>query len=297
MDISKSSSSNCVVETFPEMAQSVRDYLYKRKYSVVDFIRRGSTSMVYKLLDQKGERFLAVKVMDHSKLSEFFRTRMLQNEMSIIRAIHHPNIVCVENTFEVPGYSVIVTEYADEGDLMCHVEMVSQPNVPLARRWFVQIARALSYLHKQGIAHRDIKVDNILLCSGTAKLSDFGYALRSVDANGEVVFTTDMCGTLEYQAPEALVNQPYNPFISDCFSMGVLLYVLVTHLFPFGSFGDTPSMTDRRDMLAAILAKKWPKGGAIDQDSRLYCLLCQLLNPNTNERITINQALAHPWTF
>lgn len=148
-----------------------------------------------------------------------------------------------------------------------------------------------------GIAHRDIKADNILLCGpNIAKLADFGYAVRCLDSKGEPILSTNFCGTLEYKGPEALLcTRAYNPLIADLFSLGVLLYVLITHEFPFGSGAEIRSSAGLATHYDHVTSKKWKPTGAIVGDERLYALLLQLLNPDTRERITAKQALASPW--
>lgn len=110
--------------------------------------------------------------------------------------------------------------------------------------------------------------------------------------------STLFCGTLEYKAPEALLcTAPYNPMLSDCYSLGVLLYVLATHQFPYVS-AEAEARNARTTMASlhrAIVEKRWTPEGVIAQDGALYSLLAQLLNPITRERITAAQVLVHPW--
>lgn len=83
--------------------------------------------------------------------------------------------------------------------------------------------------------------------------------------------------------------------ISDCFSLGVLLYVMVTHEFPFGSGNDIRTNEGLQIHYDDVTRKKWKPIGAIQTDLKLYHLLCQLLNPEVKERITARQALVQAW--
>ena len=151
-------------------------------------------------------------------------------------------------------------------------------------------------LHLTGIAHRDIKAENVLLFGQIAKLADFGYAICCLDNKGEIMLCTSCCGTLEYKAPEILIcTTPYNALISDCFSLGVLLYVLVTHQFPFGSGDDIRTTSGLKAFYNGITQKAWQPNDIIARQYRLHCLLCQLLNPDIKERISAAQALEHQW--
>ena len=88
---------------------------------------------------------------------------------------------------------------------------------------------------------------------------------------------------------------PYNPLAADCFSLGVLCYVMFTHEFPFGSGDEIRTKAGLSIHYDEVMAKKWKPTGMIADDRKLYNLLRQLLNPDVQERITANQALVHPW--
>lgn len=280
----------------PVMPALVREYLKdKLKYELVGFITRGSTCAVYKLVDCNGS-FFAAKVLDRSQLKPIVLNTLLPNELSIVREIHHPYIMSVYNVFSLPGYSVIVSEFAADGDLISYIENHAVPNIVMSKQWFSQTVQAIVYLHSKGIAHRDIKADNILLCSNVAKLADFGYATRCLDTKGQVILSTNFCGTMEYKAPEAIrCTKPYNPMMADCFSLGILLFVMVTHEFPFGSGNEIRTREGLLLHYEDITQKKWRPTGVIQTDLKLYCLLCQLLNPEVKERITARQALVQSW--
>lgn len=139
---------NC--EKDPVMPVLVREYLKdKYKYELVGFITRGSTCAVYKLVDSKGS-FLAAKVLDRSQLKPLVLNSLLPNELSIVREIRHPYIMRVDNVFSLPGYSVIVSEFASDGDLITHIENSSYPNIAMAKQWFHQIVQGVVYLHMKG---------------------------------------------------------------------------------------------------------------------------------------------------
>lgn len=155
-----------------------------------------------------------------------------------------------------------------------------------------------------------------MLCNNIAKLADFGYATRCLDTKGQIILSTSFCGTMEYKvriksliivasffkfvllykAPEAMLcRKAYNPLISDCFSLGVLLYVMVTHEFPFGSGNEIRTSEGLQMHYEDVVRKKWKPTGIIQNDLKLYHLLCQLLNPDVKERITARQALVQAW--
>ncbi|XP_040611892.1 sperm motility kinase X-like [Mesocricetus auratus] len=124
----------------------------------------------------------------------------------------------------------MVMEHAAGGDLLSHIEEVGCLQEEETHCIFTQMACAVNYCHENSIAHRDIKPDNILLDSkGNVKLCDFGLAIRVTSGQRFKGF----CGTLEYCAPEIFTDVEYDPQANDIWSMGVVLYTMVTGRFPF----------------------------------------------------------------
>ncbi|KAG9259766.1 testis-specific serine/threonine-protein kinase 6-like [Astyanax mexicanus] len=100
-----------------------------------------------------------------------------------------------------------------------------------AKQWFSQLLSAMVYLHQQDIAHRDLKSENVLLTADNRiKLADFGLAFVG---EGFPNMTNTYCGTLQYTAPEVILGLPYDPMKSDVWSLGVILYEMVTGDLPF----------------------------------------------------------------
>ncbi|CAC5357254.1 TSSK [Mytilus coruscus] len=102
---------------------------------------------------------------------------------------------------------------------------------------FSQVVKAVEYCHSNGIAHNDIKLENVLLSNGCVKLADFGFAKSSV----VVAESEEFCGTLPYAAPEVIMGMEHNTMKADMWSMGVMLYVMLFGAFPF-SDSDATSM-------------------------------------------------------
>jgi len=284
----------------PELPESVRNYLAEEKFTVVRYLALSTTCVVYQVLNRAGLN-RAAKVIDHLKLPDLVRTEHLPQELKIIRLVRHVNIVRTDAVLtDLPNFSIIIGEYAEEGDLISYLERRddSPPSLPQIKKWFHQTTNAVHYLHQRYIAHRDIKLDNILLCHGlVAKLADFGFATFCRDATTrERILCDTYCGTTEYQAPETLLcEEPYDGMMADCFSLGVVLHVLCTRKFPFGSGKAVATPEGLKTLQARIRAKEWPKIGLVEQDEELHSLLKQLLNADVEERIRVGQVLEHPW--
>lgn len=125
------------------------EMLKKNDYTIVKYIDRGSTATVYKISNNKGETF-AAKVINHSKVSQLILDIFLPQELHIVRNVQHPNIIQTFNVFQLKNYSVIVSEFASDGDLISYIEKISKPNISLSKKWTLQIVHGLVYLHSQG---------------------------------------------------------------------------------------------------------------------------------------------------
>ncbi|CAC5399866.1 TSSK [Mytilus coruscus] len=125
-------------------------------------------------------------------------------------------------------------EFLMNSGLLNVVALTEEVFLPLAK---YSIVKAVEYCHSIGIAHNDIKLENVLLSNGCVKLADFGFAKSSVI----VAESEEFCGTLPYAAPEVIMGMEHNTMKADMWSMGVMLYVMLFGAFPF-SDSDATSM-------------------------------------------------------
>src|SRR5262249_37905327 len=143
----------------------------------------------------------------------------------------HPNIVTVIDRGEHDGSQFIVFEYVDGGNLKRVIDRAGPAPVDRALELAIQVARGLAYAHEQGLVHRDVKPQNVLLNgSGRAKVTDFGIA-RSLDVRG-MTQTGTVLGTSEYISPEQAQGRDVGE-LTDVYSLGVVLYELLTGELPF----------------------------------------------------------------
>ena len=127
----------------------------------------------------------------------------------------------------------IVLEYASLGELFCYISKEKPMSEDLARYVFKQILDGVEHIHKCGIVHRDLKIENILIDKDyNIKLTDFGFA-GPLKGNGRNGMLTTKLGTPNYLAPEIIMKQPYYGEKTDIFACGVVLFVLVSFYFPF----------------------------------------------------------------
>lgn len=159
---------------------------------------------------------------------------MLQREVEIMKALDHPHIVKYEAYFEDAQMLYIVMDFINGGDLLDFTIRRNGVDEAEGAEIARQICLAVAYLHSQGVCHRDLKPDNILITAGETpliKVSDFGLA-KMVDA---ATFLKTACGTPSYLAPEVVLNRSSSgySFAVDAWSIGVIVYAILTNSSPF----------------------------------------------------------------
>nr|XP_020739596.1 testis-specific serine/threonine-protein kinase 5-like [Odocoileus virginianus texanus] len=190
--------------------------------------------------DLRGKRhsMVAIKIVSTAEAPVEFSRKFLPREISSLNATYkHLNVVQLYETFENSRRTYLVLELAARGDLLEHINAVSAhrccPGLEEeeARRLLWQLVSAVAHCHNSGIVHRDLKCENILLDDrGCLKLSDFGFAHQSRFKN---TLLSTFCGSMAYTAPEILMSKKYNGEQADLWSLGVILYAMVTGKLPF----------------------------------------------------------------
>lgn len=209
------------------------------RYQIIEQLGEGGMATVYKAYDSSLERFVAIKVIRIDQFPPSLLDEVLkrfEREAKALAKLSHPNIVHVHDYGKYEGAPYLVMEYLPNGTLL---QMSGNPiSEQQALRILLPIAQALAYAHEQNIIHRDIKPGNILLTEkGLPMLSDFGIAkLMENNEAGALTGTGMRIGTPEYMAPEQWIGQSGPQ--SDIYSLGVVLYELVTGRKPYTA--DTP---------------------------------------------------------
>ena len=203
---------------------------------------------------------------------------------------------------------IMVMEYVEGGAVLSEERLVSSsPRVfseDVARMHFRDLIKGLDYLHYQGVVHRDIKPDNLLLTeNGRVKISDFGSACRIPDGN-DTMF--DTCGTRTFFAPEMCSGEglAYHGKKADVYAAGVVLYVLLFLKLPF--IADTPSelfekirreepnYDGRKDVSPSAIVSS-PFCVAITTIRAFQDLIKRLLEKDPEKRLTLEEVMQHEW--
>jgi hypothetical protein len=238
------SSARLIVEDPPEQpASPIVSSAHQRlqtigRYELLQELGRGPVGAVYKALDLKLGRIVALKVMlpggGLSMEESHAQKEKLYHEARTAAKMMHPGIVTVFDAAEDNlGNPYIVMEYVEGHTLARALDLLySDEPLSLAARLeiAIQVARTLDYAHRRGIVHRDIKPSNILISAeGNAKIADFGIAMH---LNGEAAEESKIPGTPAFVAPEILKGAPASA-AGDIFSLGVVLYWMFTGEIPF----------------------------------------------------------------
>ena len=225
-----------------------------------------------------------VAIKSFNKIKKTFPMNKILYEIKLLKKLRsHKNIIKYFEHFENEKHFFIVMENICGGNLLNAINKMSKFSESMAKNIFKQLIETIKYLHSIGIVHRDIKPDNILLdLDNTIKLCDFGVSKEVKE--GQLL--TDSCGTPAFVAPEILKDSPYNPYMTDIWSSGVVLYAMITGFFPFRGVNET-------ELHKNILSGAFPK--LKDVSNELKDLLNKILEVNPNKRITIDNILKHPW--
>ncbi|GAB1604854.1 testis-specific serine/threonine-protein kinase 2-like [Argonauta hians] len=205
--------------------------LARRGIKLLNTIGRGSYSKVKLAQLSKGDRSeVAVKIINLTKAPDDFKENFLPRELENWPLLDHCHVIKFYEAFQVDQTLFMVIEFAPHGDMLKYVQ--ANGNLPeLKRKIFMnELCRGVKYLHDKGISHRDLKLENLLLDEkDSIKITDFGFS-KKVSGNS---LSQTYCGSKSYAAPEILTGCPYNPFKSDIWAVGIILYILSTGKFPF----------------------------------------------------------------
>jgi hypothetical protein len=207
-------------------------------YRIESLIGRGGMAYVYRALDQRLGRTVALKVLaPELATDQEFRQRFLR-ESRLAASIDHPNVIPIYDAGESDGMLYIAMRYVEGSDLKALLIREQQLDIDRALDIFSQVAEALDAAHAHGLVHRDVKPANILIARGTMPqghehvyLSDFGVTKRATSKSG-VTAVGVIVGTMDYLAPEQIGGKAVSAR-TDIYALGCVVYQALTGSVPF----------------------------------------------------------------
>ena len=279
------------------------------KYLVLKPFDNGGTANIYLVEEIKTGKKYIEKVFNNSKYYEI--------ELNILKhlsSLNSPNIIKLisysdeqtridndSNDNDNENKKYIILDYIPNKDLLNYITIVNGLNEQETKKMFYQILKAVQQCHNNGICHRDLKLENILLNENYEPiLIDFGFGCILEEENGEKKKLNEFLGSKNYCAPEIWKNIPYDGEKCDIFSLGVILFTLY-----FGNFGFLNS-TPKDELYKLIMKKKyddyWNEIGRIIGNKKLNVVSSEFKNlylkmvaNNPNERPSIEEILNHEW--
>lgn len=312
-------------------------YLHKRRLEERGYrmsskkLGEGGFGAVYKVYcagDHSRPMACKIMILCKERKSKKDSNTMLQtfsNEVYVMQSCPHENIVSIKQHFIYSHgrstedirmvHSYIVMDYASLGTLYAKLKKFGPFEEAAARLYFIQTANALAHLHRRGIAHRDLKLGNILLTNENGrevlKLTDFGLSRLVHSQQTGLTKLIKPAGTMSYMAPElvscyVLYNtgqknriRPYDCFGVDMWALGVSLFMLLCKEHPFDS--PPAEKAERVEFAKLMLARQRAKDWILPEETRLKlssaCLnmLHGLMEAKYRLRLNIYQVLGHPW--
>ncbi|XP_042175872.1 peripheral plasma membrane protein CASK-like isoform X11 [Oncorhynchus tshawytscha] len=272
------------------------DVLFEDVYELCEVIGKGPFSVVRRCINRDAGQQFAVKIVDVAQFtsSPGLSTEDLKREASICHMLKHPHIVELVETYSSDGMLYMVFEFMDGADLC--FEIVKRADAgfvyseAVASHYMRQILEALRYCHDNNVIHRDVKPHCVLLASkensAPVKLGGFGVAIQlgesGLVAGGRV-------GTPHFMAPEVVKREPYGKPV-DVWGCGVILFILLSGCLPFYGTKERLFEAICRGKYKVLNPRHW---GHISESAKDLVRRMLMLDPA--ERITVYEALNHPW--
>ncbi len=210
-------------------------YVLGNRYEIVQLLGEGGMGSVYEARDRELDRLVALKVIRPELAQNAHALHRFKQELILARQVTHRNVIRIFDLGEAAGIKFITMEYVDGRDLKALLRETGKLEPKKAAEIIEQVCRALEVAHMEGVIHRDLKPQNIMVGKqGKVSVMDFGIA-RSMEVGGGMTRTGALVGTPEYMSPEQAKGEKLDSR-TDLFALGIIFYELLT--------GDSPYKAD-----------------------------------------------------
>ncbi|KAH0785172.1 CAMK family protein kinase [Histomonas meleagridis] len=252
-------------------------------YEIRGTVGEGAFSVVKLAYHPKSKEFFACKVIEKQRLKQKKLEAKFECEIMVHQQMHHPSIVGLVDILADDYYYYVLLEFCPGGELFQHIVDNKRLQDQQARPILKQILQGVSYIHSMGVSHRDLKPENILLDNvGHIKISDFGLS-RFMDANGMV---DTPCGSPCYASPQCISGHRYDGRKSDCWSVGVIFYAMMTGQLPW---------TKRKQAQLFEQIKRGEYTIPPYLSPQCQDLISKLMCVDDRKRLSADEALEHPY--
>lgn len=251
-------------------------------YVIIKTIGRGNFAKVKLAYHKPTGVEVAIKVINKSQMTPQSLSK-IEREVKIMKRISHPNIVKLYEVIETPKMLYLVMEYASGGEVFDYLVIHGKLKEKDARLKFRQILSAVHYLHRNMIVHRDLKAENLLLdVNLNIKIADFGFC-NEFSFNHKL---DTFCGSPPYAAPELFLGQKYTGPEVDVWSLGVVLYTLISGSLPFDA-------NNMKELKERVIRGKFRIPFYMSTDCEN--LLRKMLVVNPAKRLTLDEIIKYNW--
>ena len=260
------------------------------KYEIGNSLGKGAYATVRLVTNKITQEKYAMKIYEKEKLNSNSKKNCVYKEIQILKKLKHKNIVKLIEVISTEKQILIIQELIEGISLREYYnnEIRNQKGISIHKEnifriIFKQIFEAMDYLHKQGMAHRDIKLENILIKKNyEIKIIDFGFGMYNPENKLQKFF----CGTPNYMPPEIAEKKPYIGQLADMWSLGILVYKIFCADFPFKG-------KDEKELYKAIKTGKFTMASYTPDYARK--IICSLIVLNPNKRMTCEDVLNSDW--
>ncbi|SBT80394.1 serine/threonine protein kinase KIN, putative [Plasmodium malariae] len=252
-------------------------------YIITRRIGKGTFGKVCLGIHMHTYEMVAIKILNKNKLLNLISYDKIMKEIEIHKKIDHNHICKFYEVHENKNNLYMILEYLPKGDLLTYIYERKKINEDSARTIFYQLISAIDYLHKNNIVHRDLKPENILLdYNENVKLIDFG--LSTIYRKNSLLTTS--CGSPYYTSPEILLGNKYHAELTDVWSLGVIIFLLLNRKLPFNH-------NDIHKLFQTIIKGILHFELHVSVDAKH--LIQNMLNVNFKKRYTLHNIKSHIW--